>query len=82
MPQGPDSIEKNPAKNPAGNPAGNPAENPAENPADSTKKEGPFQYCLSHPDSIDQKGLWQLERTLFLSTVQQVFRQDFQQDFR
>ena len=57
--QGRDSIEKNPHKNPA--------KNPAVNPAESTKKEGPFQYCLSHPDSIDQKG--------------QDFHQDFHQDF-
>jgi len=56
-------------KNPAQNPAENPAQNPAQNPAHSTMKEGPFQYCLSHPDSIDQKGLWQLERILFLSTI-------------
>ena len=64
-------------KTPAENPAKNPAENPAENPAHSTMKEGPFQYCLSHPDSIDQKGLWQLERILFLPflSVQQDFFQ-------
>ena len=44
-------------KNPAQNAAKNPAENPAKNPADSTEKKGPFQYCFSHPDSINQKGL-------------------------
>ena len=42
-------------KNPAQNVAENPAENPTENRAHSTKKEGPFQYYLSHPDSIDQQ---------------------------
>ena len=38
--QGPNSIEKQPALSPA----------------NITKKEGPFQYCISYPDSIKNVG--------------------------
>ena len=40
------------------NPGQNPGQNPGENPGDGTMKKGPFQYCHSIPDSIDQKRLW------------------------
>ena len=84
--EGPNSIEKNLAENPAETPAKNPVKNPAKKPAknlaDSTKKEGPFQYCLSYPDSLDQKGLWQLERTHLLSTVPRIFGRIFGRTFR